>query len=137
MQGSTIFFIVFFGMIFGVLFGIFIFKRVGNRQRKNAIGRINNQDMKHRVGGKEYNFIGEIDKDIKKRKADSGDRTQFGLFKFRKKKKDKEVNVKILSSQKEERRPTKKSKKKENKKHPYKKKISWVGKDPGKRKKRT
>lgn len=125
MSGESIAIGMLIGIFTGVITGFFIlaFKRYS--QVKNAIARIRQQNLTHILNGKPHDFIGSIDKDLKK--FGGGEETKSGFFNSILKRDKKhypsapieDYGVKL--SEKKERRPSKKNSKKENKKHPYKK----------------
>ncbi len=66
MSGALIAVGIFFSIIIGIIFGLFLILLQKRRQAKNAIGKIKEQKMKYKIGGKEHDLVGKIDKELKK-----------------------------------------------------------------------
>ena len=106
---------VFSGVIAGIGIGLLIFAFKKNRQIKNSIKRISKQQIKYIIDGKPHDFVGKIDKELKKKSDVPKPKTLAARVKSIRK--PKEIKVETFIAKKKP------------------KKVAFVGKSPGKRKK--
>lgn len=65
MAGELIAIGLFLSIVIGIIFGCLISLIQRRRQTKNAVKKIKKQKMKYRIGGKEVDFPGKVDKELK------------------------------------------------------------------------